>query len=328
MTLEQLEDRMVPSAASSNMVAGVNNATVNPAPQSIGVVVPATTNAQQNNSGLAAATFPATSNTTVLGVLAATQTQGQLYGQFRAVSVNSQGQIDQFNQMPWNNGAFGFGSGTQPGQPWAPAAYNVGLANHQFAFSSSSDQGLQAPPPWTRPIDYNQEIDAESDQDSQAIHPLGAAEAPVADEDKGQADEEGTESNTDDLTTWLPSAKEHAVPTRNSERTADEESLSADARLAQEALLWKEGFSYAVGSLPDDHRAAMLMGDDRTTESEQAEVHLSDLPTLSSSLSLSGLTPLQFSALVTGLALSTLQIKGIDEDTKEVSEEWEEVPAA
>lgn len=80
--------------------------------------------------------------------------QDQLYSQFRLFAVNSQGpdfQREQQQLMNFLVPSFGFGSGTWPNRPWMPAAYNVGLANHQFGYPSQSDNGFRSAPQWSYP---------------------------------------------------------------------------------------------------------------------------------------------------------------------------------
>jgi hypothetical protein len=330
LSLEQLEDRMVPSAAAANVGGGVNNPTVNPNPQSIGVFLPPSGNFQQNPSALGAAVFPNAVPTSALGILAATQDQGHLYGQFRSVSVNSQGQVDPFILTPYTSGAYGFGSGTQPGQPWAPAAYNVGLANHQFSFSSNSDQGFQVPPPWSRSIDYTQENDGDINRDTKMAPLLGPAKATLPGEEEGREDESVNdktgEISADQSVALAHPLGEQGLSNGNSDRGVRDETAPRE-EMDREAALWEEGFSYAVTPLPGDHHMP-IRSDSVGDESEPADSHLGDLPTLSRSLDLSSLSPLQFSALLTGLAMSALQVKSMEEAPESALDELEEVPAA
>jgi hypothetical protein len=82
-----------------------------------------------NFSGLAS------SGSGALAASSAFLAQGQPNAQFRLFAVNSQGtdiQLFQQSQLNFLVQSYGFGSGTQPNAPWAPAAYNLGLANRQF----------------------------------------------------------------------------------------------------------------------------------------------------------------------------------------------------
>lgn len=79
--------------------------------------------------------------------------QDQPYAQFRAFGANSEGEGFQLFQQSTANilrDAYGFGSGTQPNAPWKPNAYNLGLANGQFGYSTQSDMGFSSVPPWVR----------------------------------------------------------------------------------------------------------------------------------------------------------------------------------
>jgi len=311
LSLERLEDRMVPSTASSNVAGGLNNATINPAPASIGLVLPTPS---QQNSGVAVGAFPVAVPTTLLSILATTQNLGQLSSQLQGLSVNSLGQTNSFLLASYTTGAFGFGSGTQPGQPWVGAAYNVGLANHQFSFSSNSDQGFQVPPPWSRSINYNQENDGEIDQDS-ATQLIDPAQASVPDEDNQETDE-GFDASAEDI------SADGAIT-----RTQPRMEHATDEEIAHEVLAWEDGFSYEDTSLPGN-LPTTINRDGASDESEPEAIRFSDLPTFSRTFGLSSLTPIQFSALLTGLAMSALQVKSTDEQPAVVSDELEEQPVA
>jgi hypothetical protein len=152
LSVEPLETRMLLDVGASNVLGGLNNATFNTAPQSIGLTLPPTPGNTANS--ITPATVANVLVPLTQGALAAPLAQNQLYDQFRLLAVNSQGQGNQpqvFQQF-YFMGAFGFGSGTQPNQPWVPNAYNLGLANGQWAFPSQSDFGSPSLPPWTRPL--------------------------------------------------------------------------------------------------------------------------------------------------------------------------------
>jgi hypothetical protein len=124
--LEYLEERAVPDAASGNVLGNLNNATINTNLASSGLVL--TPNP----------TF-ATLNAVALGTF---------FNGFASLNLGQQGAIvpSNFLNVPTSFlfNAFGFGSGTQPNQPWVPNAYNLGLANGQFAFPSQADFGNSA----------------------------------------------------------------------------------------------------------------------------------------------------------------------------------------
>ena len=89
-----------------------------------------------------------------MGVTSAFLAQDQLNAQFRDFAVNSQGEDNQLFQTTADIlfDAYGFGSGVMPNAPWMPAAYNLGLANHQFNFPSPSDLGIHSAPPRPHPL--------------------------------------------------------------------------------------------------------------------------------------------------------------------------------
>ncbi len=151
-SLEYLEDRMLLSAAGSNNQLGVvNNPTVfNFNATTAGLTLPNVNqvgNPQGNSQSQLVNGFQASP----LGAQADLLAQSQLYGQFRAFGVNSQGEgnLRQISDQQIVMDAFGFGSGTWPNRPWVPAAYNLGLANHQYGFPSQADMGFMSAPPWT-----------------------------------------------------------------------------------------------------------------------------------------------------------------------------------
>ncbi|HTU91850.1 MAG TPA: hypothetical protein VMF69_17340 [Gemmataceae bacterium] len=146
-SLEYLEERTLLDA-SSGLIGGASgnlnlNSNFNLA--SSGNVLPIPTSgfnaSADNGMGSQAAT-------------AALAAQDQPNSQFRLFGVNSQGENFQLIQQTTANilrDAYGFGSGTQPNAPWMPNAYNLGLANGQFGYSSQSDMGFSSAPPWSYP---------------------------------------------------------------------------------------------------------------------------------------------------------------------------------
>jgi hypothetical protein len=116
--------------------------TFNPAPISSGsptplaAFFPATTNVTSQ-------AFPTGGGVSSLAVTSAFVSQDQLNSQFRDFAINSQAVQNQFIQTTADIlfGAYGFGSGTTPNAPWMPAAYNLGLGNHQFNYSLQPDLG-------------------------------------------------------------------------------------------------------------------------------------------------------------------------------------------
>ena len=79
-----------------------------------------------------------------MAVVSAFPTQDQLDSQFRDFAVNSQGINNQLYQTMADLlfAVYGFGSGVMPNAPWMPAAYNLGLANHQYDYATQPDLGL------------------------------------------------------------------------------------------------------------------------------------------------------------------------------------------
>jgi len=89
----------------------------------------------------------------------------ELYELFGLNAVNSSGQANPLASRSWVPDAFGFGSGTQPGEPWAPAYMNVGLANQQGQQTAL----------WGRTITYGQGNGANTDGGNQAAPRQGGA---------------------------------------------------------------------------------------------------------------------------------------------------------
>jgi hypothetical protein len=144
---------MLLDMGAANVLVVLNNPSVNSAPQSSGLTLSPTPTSGQIVAVPANLQAAATQ-----GALVAPLAQNQLYDQFRLLAVNSQGsgnQLQIFQQLFFQP-AFGFGSGTQPNQPWVLNAYNLGLANQQWSFPSQSDLGFQAPPSWNHPIAHYQ----------------------------------------------------------------------------------------------------------------------------------------------------------------------------
>ncbi len=92
----------------------------------------------------------------------------ELFELFGLNAVNSSGQANPLARRSWQNDAFGFGSGTQPGEPWAPAYMNVGLANRQ-----GQAQNL----PWGQTITYGQGMGTRTDGGNQAVPRAGGGGA-------------------------------------------------------------------------------------------------------------------------------------------------------
>ncbi|MHB1424518.1 MAG: hypothetical protein ACYC3I_15210 [Gemmataceae bacterium] len=175
-SLEYLEERTLLDA-SSGLFGGINNLSVNGAMGSSGTLFPIPTSGEHaaSISGLDA------SGRSTQSVSAAFLAQDQPNSQLRVFGVNSQGDSSRLVQKTAVNmfqDAYGFGSGTQPNAPWSPAAYNLGLANHQFGYPSQIDMGFSSIPPWTTrvaqslPEDQNPSLKRELNTDDQeAVKP-------------------------------------------------------------------------------------------------------------------------------------------------------------
>lgn len=158
LLVEQLEDRLLLTGG-VNSVPTLNSPAATFNTQQIGLT-PANTTALQSNPLAITQLVNGTGSTLLNGVPIGAQAnllaQGQVSSQFFSFGVNSQGQGNgiQGFQMLTLNTALGFGSGVMPNAPWMPAAYNLGLANHQFNSASQSDMGFQSAPPWTHQFSY------------------------------------------------------------------------------------------------------------------------------------------------------------------------------
>jgi len=154
--VEQLEDRLLLAADAANQQGFLNNATVNFNTQAIGLTLP---NGQTPlaNTQIANGSVSPVLNGVALGAQANLPTQSQVFDQFRAFGVNSMGQSGQGSEFQQLQGTFlamgmGFGSGVMPNAPWMPAAYNLGLGNHQFNYPSQADHGFPPAAPWFQQV--------------------------------------------------------------------------------------------------------------------------------------------------------------------------------
>jgi len=201
--VEQLEDRMLLAADAANQQGFVNNATVNFNTQTIGLTLP---NVSQSGNPLAITQIAnGMQSPQINGVALAAQanllTQGQVFDQFRAAGVNSMGQSGQGSEFQQVQGTYlsmaqGFGSGVMPNAPWMPAAYNLGLGNHQFNYPSQADHGFPPVAPWfqqsTQRVQNGQGSDEDrawqkentGDQNEEKIVP--DAKQPVREEDESE----------------------------------------------------------------------------------------------------------------------------------------------
>lgn len=269
LQLEYLEDRMLLSTAGANQFGGLNNPTTNFNTQAVGNVLP-----QQGilNNALGITQLANSLPLSTLGAQADLMAQGHLNDQFRAFSVNSEGQGNQaqFQQQQLSFDAFGFGSGVQPNAPWKPAAYNLGLANHQYGYATQSDNGFQQVPPW-----YHSSM-----QPTQHTQP----------QDESLVSEEPDSSLVPDK------MREGQQNTQQDEQNGDgwNEKLWEDAQLPQRGDPDVEKALFALTAPTNDEsntRSSAVSFTEKATEEEG----------IPSSLWLSALAPAQFAALIVGL---------------------------
>lgn len=170
-SIERLEDRTVPSAG-FNSLGATNNPTVNAAPASTGLVVVGSPGQTIGNNPFPSVGGAPGGQNGALGLLVGAAAVNSLglddasVGLFASSAVNSHGIFNQLVATFVPN-VYGFGSGTQPGQPWVPNAYNLGLANHQSSFPSMSDLGFQPTAAWPRnliPKPIDESVPAQDDQ--------------------------------------------------------------------------------------------------------------------------------------------------------------------
>lgn len=272
LQLEYLEDRMLLSTAAANQFGGLNNPSTNFNTQEVGIVLPQQGAASPLNNALGITQLANSLPLSTLGAQADLMAQGHLNDQFRAFSVNSEGQGNQaqYQQQQILFDAYGFGSGAQPNAPWKPAAYNLGLANHQYGYATQSDNGFQQVPPWyhssMQPTRHTQPQDeplASEEPDSSLVQDKMS---------EGQQKPQQDEQNSD---RW-------------------NEKLWEDARLPQRGDPDVEKALFALTAPTNDEsntRSSAVSFTEKATEEEG----------IPSSLWLSALAPAQFAALVVGL---------------------------
>ncbi len=262
--LESLEDRMVPSVSSSITPLGpVNNPNVTFNLGSTGqtVVSPSGQSAAVNPFGTAGIVpfgqegqFGLLLGASAINTLSFGNPANRL---FESSAVNTFGLGNQ-NLPQFTQTALGFGSGTQPGQPWVPNAYNLGLANQQSAFPTVGDHGFQAPAPWGRQS-ATQAENATPDLDEQPapLYELGMDEeamedgadtvrqsampsvrralmAPAKDNDQADPDADAAlqGDRADRPTVELPQLVVQTVRRADGEAAAEETSFTVDAPAA------------------------------------------------------------------------------------------------
>jgi hypothetical protein len=160
LSVERLEDRTVPDAT-TNFVA---------APTLIPVANAFSPFLTNTPVLVAGANYNAVSNQSLpLLTISAVNSLGQenqLDFLFGPNAVNSSGRGNP-RARSWNPSAFGYGSGTKPGEPWAPAYMTLGLANPSAM-------------PWGRTVGYGHGSGASSAEGGQAgPRPGGGGAAPL-----------------------------------------------------------------------------------------------------------------------------------------------------
>lgn len=292
--LESLEDRMLLSAGTANQMGYLNNPSVNYNTQASGLTLP--NNSQQNNP-LGTVQYVNTLLAGQTGAQAAPLAESQVNDQFRAFGVNSQGQGNGFQGMQMVNqmAAMGFGSGVQPNAPWMPAAYNLGLANHQFNYSSQGDNGFQSVPPWfhssmqeapqAQPPD--EELASKLPEDFFIYQSMDGEQTP-----QGWIDDTG-DKNEKGKAPVEQSATDEAAPDLTRGDPAIEEALFTDPLHTLMATAQANRIAHAASQLP----SAKHLLDSSANNTDGARED-GGIP---SSLWLSTLAPAQVAALVTGL---------------------------
>jgi hypothetical protein len=128
LSVERLEDRTVPDVT-GNFPVPLNTATAAFSPGTNGVFVPLLTATPAFPNGASNlgnfSQFPPILSISAVDSLGQFNQLSQTDG---ANAVDSSGESNPL-ALVWTPNAWGFGSGTQPGQPWAPAYMTVGLAN-------------------------------------------------------------------------------------------------------------------------------------------------------------------------------------------------------
>jgi hypothetical protein len=304
-SVEQLEERTLLDA-SSGLVAGANNPTFNGAPFSSGVVLPTTPNFP-NTTGVTAQEFPSAGAGTALAVTSAFLAQDQATSQFRSFGVNSQGsdnRLVQTNLTIILLDAFGFGSGTVPNSPWVPAAYNVGLANRQFNYSSQSDFGFQPVPPWRYPtaqsIPQDQDVDEELARQMPELLLIHQSTKGYEQDQQEWKGEERRDQN-EEMTTLpeKPAEDKQAAPDQ-----AAPDATRGDPAI-EEALFTEPLHTLAATALANRlaHAAPRLASANHVLDGSQesAQGPASEDSSIPSALWISAAAPAQMAALVAGL---------------------------
>lgn len=280
--LECLEERTLLDA-SSGLIGGASgnlNLNNNFNLASNGVILPTAQNFP-NTTAVTPNVYPNAGAGTALAVSSTFLAQDQLGSQFRDFAINSQGgavRLDLNTQVGMLTGAFGFGSGTQPNAPWKPNAYNLGLANHQFNYSTQSDNGFAPVAPWSHqwssPVAQSQQNDQNAPPEDDQLHFL-------------EKDEQGTDTP---------------------DQSASQRPMSEQVHFQQNRL------DKDVGDKGDDLQA--LIEQQATEKKSPLEAAAKEDGTLPDSLWLSALAPAPMAALIAGLPGMSAAVEGGDSATE------------
>lgn len=295
LSLEHLEERTLLDA-SSGMIAGAPILGSNFAPAAIGVALPTGANFP-NTTGVTTQTFPTAGAETALAATSSFGSQDQTNSQFRAFAVNSQGVTNQLYQTTANIllDAYGFGSGTQPNAPWMPAAYNLGLGNHQNGYPSQSDLGFSATPPWFHPVAQSQSDDQALLAEENSAQMMELPRYRESLKDRGQDDqpwmaEDARDQNTETTTPKQPSYSEE--PARGDSNY--EEALFTEPLHTLEAAILANRRDHSAFRL--DNAKHSLASNETQADESASQDH-----SIAAPLWISALAPAQMAALVVGL---------------------------
>lgn len=297
--LEMLEDRMLLSAAgSANQMGPINNPTlINFNTPTTGQLV---SNGPNGLPGIPIANGQPVNllNPVTVTALANQFAQGmQATQQFRALGVNSQGQGN-FDflalQMTFLTTATGFGSGTWPNRPWVPAAYNLGLANHQYGYPSQSDLGFLSAPPWANSTNQQHVENDPLDEDATWIPEHLLIQKSAKEQKDGLMDEQNDENAAPIAPKEKTKSQEQTNPEMKRAEPQSQEAFFTEYEKMLEAIARANRLSESVDTKPQSRRLLMPSETQEATPIENS----TGIP---SSLWLSCLEPAQLAALVAGL---------------------------
>ena len=287
--VERLEERTLLDG--SGVLPGADTLASNFAPVSIGQGLPTSQNFP-NTSSLTAESYPNAGGESALAATSSFMAQDLNGSQLRDFGVNSQGDNFLLSQTTVNIllDAYGFGSGTQPNAPWAPAAYNLGLANHQYGYPSQSDLGFSATPPWFHPtaqsLPKEQPLEADEFADLVPESPL----LQQSTKERGQDQQLGMDENAQEK------SENKSAPT---EKAEEEQPVPEEVKL--DLTRGDPAIEDALFSDP----LHTLAGKENKVERATAEEN-----SIPSPLWISALAPAQMAALVVGLPGATAPSDG------------------